>query len=296
MTRILALLGPTASGKSDLALEVAAMRKIPILSVDSMQVYRGLDIGTAKPTAAEQAKVRHLMIDLVEPDTEYSVAEFQQEARRLLAQEDEVLIVGGSGLHLRSIVDPLEFPPTDRQLRASLEAIEDPVAQLIGADAGASEVLDLANPRRVVRALEILHLTGMTPTARSQHESRHRFEEYVPLLEFTAVGIDPGHLLMDLIEERVQAMRAAGWWEEVERLGNSLGRTAAMAVGYRELREAQAGVRNVDRVWGDIAVATRGLAKRQRTYFRRDPRISWVSWSSDRTARMEAVERALGLP
>lgn len=293
MTRVLALLGPTASGKSDVALAIAEARDIPIISVDSMQIYRGLDIGTAKPTAAEQALVRHHMIDVVEPELEYSVAEFQREARRLIAEEAEVLIVGGSGLHFRSIVDPLTFPPTDAGLRKELEAMPDPVGALVGADPGAGEVVDLANPRRVVRALEILHLTGMTPSARHSDEGRRLFEGYVSQYPFTAVGLDGGPALGDLIRKRVQSMKDAGWWEEVEGLGGRLGRTASGAVGYGELREAQLGLRDIDKVWEEISAATHRLAKRQRTYFRRDPRVRWIPWTGDKATTLTAVTEAL---
>ncbi|MCA1735164.1 MAG: tRNA (adenosine(37)-N6)-dimethylallyltransferase MiaA [Actinobacteria bacterium] len=295
MTRILALLGPTASGKSEIALAVADRRQIPIVSVDSMQVYRGLDIGTAKPTAAEQAEVQHHMIDVVEPEVDYSVAEFQGEARRLIAAEGEVLIVGGSGLHFRSIVDPLEFPPTDPELRSELETMPDPVAALVGADPGAGEVVDLANPRRVVRALEIFYLTGLTPSMRGRQQQRRHFDDYVPHHHFVAAGLDAGHALGERIVRRVQAMRERGWWDEVQSLGSRLGRTASGAVGYGELRQAQMGHRDPEKVWGDITVATNGLARRQRTYFRRDPRIRWVPWTTEFRARLSAVEEMLDL-
>lgn len=295
MTRILALLGPTASGKSDLALQIAERRGISILSVDSMQVYRGLDIGTAKATAAEQERVPHRMIDLVEPEHEYSVAEYQAEARRLIEREEEVLIVGGSGLHFRSIVDPLEFPPTDAALRAELEMMSDPVAALVGADPGAGDVVDLANPRRVVRALEVLQLTGLTPTARSGQMSRRHFDDYVPLRDFSAVGLDPGPAVAERVRRRIADMREAGWWPEVESLRGRLGRTARGAVGYTELAEAQSGARDPETVWNEIAVATDRLVRRQRTYLRRDPRIRWIPWSSDRNARAGAAAEAFAL-
>lgn len=295
MTRILALLGPTASGKTAIAIDLAERRGIPIVSVDSMQVYRGLDIGTAKPTAAEQQRVPHRMIDLVEPDYEYSVAEFQTEARRVIEREEEVLIVGGSGLHFRSIVDPLEFPPTDPGLRAELEALENPVSVLVGADPGAGDLVDLANPRRVVRALEVLQLTGLTPSARYGHESRRQFDNYVPLYDFTAIGLDPGALVAKRIRDRIEGMRNTGWWEEVEGLQGRLGRTARGAVGYRELAAAQSGDRDPETVWGDIATASERLVRRQRTYFRRDPRIRWIEWDSDGNVRIRMILEAFGL-
>ena len=295
MTHIYAILGPTATGKSEVALALAEKHDLPVVSVDSMQVYRGLDIGTAKPSRAEQARVRHHMIDLVDPEFSYSVAEFQETARQVLAREERVLIVGGSGLHFRAIVDPLEFPPTDPEVRADVEAMADPVAVLVGADPDAGQAVDLQNRRRVVRALEILHLTGQSPSARLRGRNREAVGQYQSLLEFKAVGLDSGESLGTLIHQRVDKMRSAGWWEEAARIRPRLGPTAGAALGYRELLEAQAGRRPAENVWLDIKSATRALARRQRTYFRRDPRIDWLPWEGELTARTSAVEARLGI-
>jgi tRNA dimethylallyltransferase len=277
------------------ALELAAQRNSPIISVDSMQVYRGMDIGTAKPSTQEQAGVRHFMIDLVEPEVDYSVAQFQVTARDVISRHAEVFIVGGSGLHFRSVVDPLEFPPTDVELRAWLEGIADPVAALVGADPRAGEIVDIHNPRRVIRALEILHLTGETPSSRSRHPRRSDVERYEPLLPFRAVGFDPGPSIGDRIEARVESMRKAGLWEEVARLRLRLGRTAAGAVGYRQLARAMEGEVSPEQGWSLTKSATLALARRQRTYFRRDPRIEWLPWEADKQSRVTAAAKALGL-
>lgn len=295
MTRLFAILGPTATGKSAVAFAVAEKHRLPIVSVDSMQVYRGLDIGTAKPSLEERLRVPHYMIDVVEPEVSYSVAEFQEEARRRVADENAALIVGGSGLHFRAIVDPLRFPPTDPVVRAEIEALANPAAVLVGADPAAGESVDLANRRRVVRALEILRLTGLTPSDRWQAAEKRRIEGYVPQWQFRAVGLDAGAALPARIGERVEQMREAGWWHEAELVGPRLGPTAAAALGYRELLEAQAGIRDPATVWEDIKTATRDLARRQRTYFRRDPRITWLPWLPELGARIEAVEEALGI-
>ncbi|HKZ20568.1 MAG TPA: tRNA (adenosine(37)-N6)-dimethylallyltransferase MiaA [Acidimicrobiia bacterium] len=289
------MLGPTASGKSEVAIELAARRNAPILSVDSMQVYRGMDIGTAKPSAEEQARVPHLMIDLVEPEVEFSVAQFQATARQLMNRHPEVFIVGGSGLHFRSVVDPLDFPPTDQGLRERLESVEDPVAALVVADPGATEIVDIKNPRRVLRALEIFHLTGETPTSRSRHPHRLRVKRYEALYEFRAVGLDPGTGLAERIAQRVELMREAGLWEEVGRLRHRLGRTASGAVGYRQLIRAIDGETTRAEGWAEIGRATLALARRQRTYFRRDPRIDWQPWEDDLDQRVAGVARALGI-
>jgi tRNA dimethylallyltransferase len=260
-----------------------------------MQVYRGMDIGTAKPPPAEQAQVPHYMIDLVEPEDEFSVAEFQAQARRIIKEHDEVLIVGGSGLHFRSIVDPLEFPPTDPDLRKQLEEISDPVASLVGADPGADEVIDMNNPRRVVRALEIFHLTGETPSVRARHPHRQKVRSYQPLHRFSAIGLDPGPHIGPRIDSRLERMRELGLWDEVAKLRLRLGRTASGAVGYRQLARAIDAEITADEGWSLARKATQMLARRQRTYFRRDPRIDWLPWDPDLETRTAAASQALGL-
>jgi tRNA dimethylallyltransferase len=277
------------------AIELAARRQAPILSVDSMQVYRGMDIGTAKPSADEQSRVPHLMIDLVEPEIEFSVSQFQSTARQLMNRHPEVFIVGGSGLHFRSVVDPLDFPPTDEGLRERLESVEDPVGALVGADPGATEIVDVKNRRRVLRALEILHLTGETPTSRSRHPHRSRVKRYEALHEFRAVGLDPGSGIGERISRRVDSMREAGLWEEARRLRHRLGRTASGAIGYRQLIKAMDGEISTDEGWAEIRSATLALARRQRTYFRRDPRIKWQRWEDDLDRRVAQAAEGLGI-
>lgn len=276
-------------------MELADRRQAPIVSVDSMQIYRGMDIGTAKPTLEEQARVTHFMIDLVEPEMEFSVAQFQATAREVVDRHEEVFIVGGSGLHFRSVVDPLDFPPTDQSLRESLENVEDPVGALVGADPGASAFVDIKNRRRVLRALEIFHLTGETPTSRSHQPHRSRIKRYQPLYEFRAIGLDPGPALGERISQRVASMREAGLWEEVSRLRHRLGRTASGAVGYRQLAMAIEGEISPDEGWALTARATLALARRQRTYFRRDPRIDWQPWDDALDRRVVGAARALGI-
>ncbi len=253
-----------------------------ILSVDSMQVYREMDIGTAKPTPEERARVRHEMIDLCDPEDEYSVAEFQQRARQVIeAVDGDVLIVGGSGLHFRSVVDPLEFEPTDPGLRQVLEGepAEVLTAELVSADPEAGEHLDLANPRRLVRAVEVLRLTGRTPSIRAAEPARRAVGQYRALLPFRAVGIDPGPDIRERIGHRLEAMRRRGLLDEVGRLHTRLGRTASQAVGYKELISVVRGERGEDEGFVAAHTATEALVKRQRTYFRPDPRIAWLDWT-----------------
>lgn len=151
-----------------------------ILSVDSMQVFRGMDIGTAKPDATTRKRFAYHLVDVADPSDEYTVAEFQAAGATILdhvqSSNGTVVIAGGSGLHFRSLVDPLRFPPTDAVLRAQLESLsaDDLKQELTGADPMAVDVMDMANPRRVLRAVEVMRLTGETPTARSVSRGRSR--------------------------------------------------------------------------------------------------------------------------
>ena len=262
-----------------------------------MQVYRGMDIGTAKPSRSERERVRHYMIDVVEPEHPYTAAEFQREARTMLmsGRHPLVIIAGGSGLHFRSVVDPLNFPPYDRQVRSEMEAVADPVDALLEIDPRAGEFVDLFNPRRVVRALEVWHLTGLTPSARSMAEEAMAVQEYEPLYEFTAVGLDPGPALEVRIASRIGQMRASGLLEEVGLLRGRLGPSAAAALGYRQLMPVVEGSVDEEDAWLQVRAETLALAKRQRTFFRRDPRIQWVPWDESVDDRLSAVRVALEL-
>ncbi len=255
-----------------------------IVSVDSMQVYRGMDIGTAKATREMRENVPHHLIDLCDPDHDMSVAEFQRAGRHVMAElkqrERVPSICGGSGLHFRSLVDPLEFPPGDPTVRAELEALEqgEATAKLVALDPAAGDHVDLANPRRVVRALEIAAVAGRTPSQRAATAEAAAVREYRPMVDFVAVGFDPGDELSKRVEARFDAMLNAGLLDEVAGLRNRLGRLSAQAVGYKELIPVALG--DIDLAAGRAAAvqATRALAKRQRTYFRRDPRIHWLPW------------------
>lgn len=277
------MLGPTASSKSEVAINLAEMLEGVILSVDSMQVYRGMDIGTAKPSQQDRQRVEHLMIDLVDPDYDYTVAEFQRTARELLGGNRPVIIAGGSGLHFRAIVDPLEFPPTDPALRAELETWPQSrvVSELLEADPGAGEHIDLKNPRRVVRAFEVLRLTGETPTDRVATPQAVAVSRYEPLIPFRAYGIDPGEKLQARIVSRLRTMRDQGLLSEVASLAPVLGRTASQAVGYSQLLEVVDGTIGAAEGFLNAERATYGLARAQRTFFRRDPRITWLPWDDD---------------
>lgn len=260
-----------------------------------MQVYRGMNIGTAKATAEQRRRVPHHMLDLVDPEDEFSVAEFQTAARAILGQVDRVVIVGGSGLHFRAVVDPMTFPPSDPELRSELESLdlEAAVAALLAADPDAAAHVDIANPRRVVRALEIHRLTGATPSARSVTEEAAALRSYRAEYRFAAVALDPGPLLAGRVEKRLDIMIEGGLLDEVAGLAPRLGRTARQAVGYKELLPVVRGDRPIEEATNSAVRATLRLAKHQRTYFRRDPRIVWVPWSDDPDDRYRTVRSAL---
>jgi tRNA dimethylallyltransferase len=264
-----------------------------VISVDSMQVYRGMDIGTAKPTMLERRGIPHHMIDVVDPSEDFTVAEFRRMGREVLAgtASPAVIITGGSGLHFRALVDPMTFAPTDPTLRSDLEAREDTdlVDKLLAVDPEAPSHVDLSNPRRVVRAVEIYELTGETPTRRAATALADDVRRYVPEIGFTAVGIDPGSDLDGRVEARLDHMRRGGLVDEVRRIGPLLGRTARGAVGYREILEALSGRIEMDDAFATISSRTKRLARKQRTWFQRDPRIRWIPWIDDPDQRLRRI-------
>ncbi len=258
-----------------------------------MQVYRGMDVGTAKPSVIERRGITHHLIDVADPEEEFTVAEFRRLGRRVIEEADSpVVIAGGSGLHFRALVDPMSFAPTEPGLREQLEETElgELVAALTTFDDEASHHVDLRNKRRVVRALEVHALTGETPTQRASSAEARHLRDYVPEIEFTAVGVDPGSALDERIDRRLAGMRAGGLVEEVGGLRDRLGRTASLAVGYAEILTHLEGEATLDEAFDEIARNTRRLAKKQRTWFQRDPRIRWLPWTEDQG---ETLRRAL---
>ena len=250
-----------------------------IISVDSMQVYQGMDIGTAKPSVEERARVRHHLVDVVEPEEDFTVADAQRIGRQVIEQGSvPMLLVGGTGLAFRAIVDPLEFPARDPDHRRQLEAqpLETIRARLLEVDPDAGAHLDLDNPRRVVRAVEVYDVTGLTPSARAATEEARAVREYRPLLPFHAVGLDPGDALEQRVTARLDAMFDEGLLEEVRVLAPRLGRAASQAVGYKELLGVVDGRVSVADGRKAVETATLAVAASQRTFFRRDPRIQWL--------------------
>jgi tRNA dimethylallyltransferase len=279
---VLALVGPTAAGKTALALQLAPALEAEIISADAMLVYRGMDIGTAKPTPEERARVRHHLVDVVDPGEEFSVARFQPMARDaivdVLARGRSPLLVGGSGLYFHAVVDEFVFPPTDQGVRHRLEdeaaAVGLPVLyqRLMDQDPAAAARVQPANLRRIVRALEVMELTG-----RRFSSFRGAMDEPVSRYRLRVIGLDPGQgLLRARVAERVAAMAEAGLVEEVRRLaGRPLSRTARQALGYKELLDALEAGTPPDAALGEVVARTRNYARRQLAWFRRDPRVRW---------------------
>ena len=282
-----AIIGPTASGKSDLAL--ARRVRGEILSVDSMQVYRGMDVGTAKPTAGQRDRVRHHLLDLVEPSEAFSVAAFQAAARE--AADDvrrrgaRPLLVGGSGLYLRAVVDRLKFPGTESDVRDDLEeeaafvGAERMHGRLAEMDPAAASKIEPANVRRTVRALEVAVITG-----RPFSFYAAAWDSYPPdRVRAVGVRLTPAQL-SSRAEERVQEMLAAGWIDEVETLvagGFGGWLTSTQAIGYAELARHLAGELSLEDAVRQTVTRTHRLARRQMAWFRRDPRIRWFDAGDD---------------
>ena len=279
---VLALVGPTAAGKTELALAVAERLGAEVVSADAMLVYRGMDIGTAKPTPEERGRVPHHLVDLVDPGEEFSVARFQPLARAAIAEvlgRGRVpLLVGGSGLYFQAVVDEFVFPPTDPAVRARLETeaaevgLPELYRRLTLTDPPAAARIQPGNLRRTVRALEVMELTG-----RPFSSFRVAMDAPVSRYRLTVLGLDPGpELLRARVAGRVEAMAEAGLVEEVRRLaGRPLSRTARQALGYKELLDAMEQGTPVPEALEAVVRRTRAYARRQLAWFRRDPRVRW---------------------
>ena len=279
----LALVGPTASGKTEAALALAEALDAEIVSVDSMLVYRGMDLGTAKPSVAERARVPHHLIDVVEPSESFSVARFQEVAttavKEIGGRGHRALLVGGSGLYFRAVVDELDFPGTDPDARAELEkeaAAFGPAGmheRLMALDPVAAGRIEPGNVRRTVRALEVPAITG-----RPFSEFGEAWERYEPGAVRAAGVRMPREVLLARIGERVRAMLDAGWFDEVRSLverGFGGWLTSTQAIGYAEMARHLRGEMTQREAIEATVKRTGNLARRQMAWFRRDPRIRW---------------------
>lgn len=271
------LTGPTASGKTDVGLELAESLNAEIVSLDSMAVYRGMDIGTAKPTLDQRQRVPHHLIDVVSPDQKYSLAEYVAAAHEAVAQIAArgrvALFVGGTPLYLKSLLRGIfTGPPADWAQRSQWQAVaqrdgaESLHARLAQVDPRSARRLHPRDTRRIIRALEVWEKTG-----RSISELQQQFENARPADQCRVFALDwPRDELVRRIDARVEAMFAAGWVDEVRTLldRSPLGPTASQAVGYRDISEHLRGHRNLLDTMDLVKLRTRQFAKRQMTWFR----------------------------
>ncbi len=279
---VIAVVGPTGSGKSDLAVNLALELDGEVINADAMQFYRGMDVGTAKITDAERRGVPHHLLDILEVTQEASVSQFQEQARALIAdihaRGKRAILAGGSGLYVRSALDVLDFPGTDPLVRQQLEAdlakngqavLLDRLQEVDPVSAGR-----LSDARRIIRALEVHQITGRP------------FSSYMPQREYFQPAVQIGlavdrEELRDRLAQRVHRMVDGGLLAEVQRLdaqGLRQGKTAPRALGYSQFLRVIDGEWSVPEAVEDTTVATRQFARRQLTWFRGDPRIHWLDW------------------
>jgi len=299
---VITVVGPTATGKSGLSLRLAEALGGEIVNADSMQLYRGMDIGTAKLTPAERAGVPHHLLDIWEVTEAASVSEYQRLARAVIGEISErgriPILVGGSGLYIRAAIDKLEFPGTDPLLRDGLEAELADLgagalhARLARADPAAAAAILPGNGRRIVRALEVIELSGRPFSA-----TLPGYESLYPAVQ---IGLRlPRDELDRRIADRVSQMWQAGFVAEVRALagrGLGAGRTASRALGYAQVLRFLAGEWPEEQAAAETIRATRRFARRQEAWFRRDPRISWLAADDPAVAdRALAVLKQSGL-
>jgi len=298
---VIAVVGPTGSGKSDLAVSLALELDGEVINADSMQFYRGMDIGTAKITDAERRGVPHHLLDILDITEEASVSAFQQQARDVIAgihaRGKRAILAGGSGLYVRAALDVLEFPGTDPDVRRRLEAELES-----GGPGPLRERLETVDPvsagrlgdaRRIIRALEVFELTGRP------------FSSFMPTREYfqpaVQIGLDVDRgMLRERLAHRVHAMVDRGLLEEVRRLdaaGLRNGRTAPRALGYAQFLRVIDGDSSLEQAADETITATRQFARRQLTWFRADPRVTWLGWQDvDLAAKAAALCRMAPVP
>lgn len=282
---IITVVGATATGKSDLALDLADRLGGEIINTDSMQFYRGMDIGTAKLPVDERRGIPHHLIDILDVTEEANVQDFQACARAAIADIRErglrPILVGGSGLYVRAAVDHMEFPGTDPEMRARLEAevagdrwaLHQKLREL---DPKAAEKITVNDQRRIARALEVIELTGRPFSAQLPD-----YQEIEPTIHL-GLSMDRA-ILHERIATRVELMWDHGWVDEVTRLldvGLAEGKTASRAIGYAQIQRHLAGELTAAEAKEETTIRTRQFARRQDTWFRRDPRIHWIDGSS----------------
>ena len=285
MSRVIVICGATATGKSDIAIEVAQAIGAEIINADSMQLYRGMDIGTAKLPEGERGGIPHHLLDVLDVNQDSTVAWYQEQARSMItdihARGKDAVIVGGTGLYIKAILDDLNFPDTDPEVRAKLEAEAEEFGsaslftRLEELDPAAALAIDRANTRRIIRALEVIEITGQPFTANLPREDSSRYPD---ALQFGLV-MDREHL-RERIDLRIDRMWEAGFVAEVDQLiekGIRNGATAQRALGYAQLIAMRDGTMSEEEAKEDTKRASRQYARRQETWFSRDARITWVA-------------------
>ena len=301
----MAVVGPTATGKSDLALDLAEQAqasgpaaRAEIITADASLLYRGMDIGTAKPSPAERSRVPHHQIDVLTVRDRASVAAFQRSARSDIDAVESrghlAIIAGGSGLYVRALTDGLDFPGTDPAVRTRLtecaerEGTPALYAELVRLDPVAAERIEASNTRRIVRALEVIEITGRPFSA-----SLPRYEDVAPTVH---IALRCERRLLDTrINARAHAMFERGLVEEVETLidqGLRQGETASRAIGYSQALAVIDGTMSVPEAIASTALAPRQLASRQIKWFRRDPRVQWIDVALTEEGRCTDAERS----
>jgi tRNA dimethylallyltransferase len=285
MRKVIVICGATATGKSDIAIQVAQEIDAEIINADSMQLYRGMDIGTAKLPSGERGGIIHHLLDVLDVHQDSTVAWYQELARATIseihARQKDVVIVGGTGLYIKAILDDLNFPDTNPQIRAKLEAEANEFgaaslfARLEVLDPAAALAIDRANTRRVIRALEVIEITGQPFTANLPREDSSRYPD---AMQFGLV-MDREHL-RERIDLRVDRMWEQGFVAEVDHLisqGIRKGVTAQRALGYAQILAMRDGAISEDEAKEETKRASRQYARRQETWFSRDARIQWVA-------------------
>lgn len=283
MNRLIVICGPTASGKSDLAIGIAKEIGGEIVNADTMSLYRNMNIGTAKVMPEEQQGIPHHMIDVLDPSEDANVAWFQREARKviddIMARGKTPILVGGTGLYIKAVVDEMNFPETNPEIRQRLNAEAEELGKaamyerLQKLDPAAAIAIDSQNLRRVIRALEVIEITGKPYTANLPQEGATYYPDTV------WIGLDvPREVLDERIKVRAEKMFENGLIEEVRDLvldGLMSGTTARLGHGYAQIIEFQMGL-NMDPIEETIIV-TRQYARRQETWFKREKRINWIT-------------------
>ena len=294
---LIVISGATATGKSDLAIALAQELQGEIINADSMQLYQGMDIGTAKLPLDERAGIPHHLLDVVPVKQDVTVAWYQTQARakvdELLSKSIPVIVVGGTGLYIKALLDDLNFPDTDPIIRqritdeAEVAGAEAMHAKLATLDPAAALAIPVANIRRVIRALEVIELTGEPYTSSLPRQDSTRYPDAIQI----GLAMEREHL-GERINTRVDRMWDQGLVDEVETLidqGLLEGSTAQKAIGYSQIIAMKHGLTTEDEAKEETKRATRQYARRQETWFSRDTRITWLSAHSTTKARLEVA-------